>query len=94
MSELERKPSVRDSDVNLYRPQRLRAEFGPFLEHPGPDGVGRTANDIVGDTYRKAQHPPTPEEAFDLARSFVDWLPGYEEQGGEEISGDRTSDPG
>jgi len=53
MSELERKPSVRDSDVNLYRPQRLRAEFGPFLEHPGPDGVGRTANDIVGDTYRK-----------------------------------------
>ncbi len=44
---------MRDSDVNLYRPQRLRAEFGPFLGVPGPDGVGRTANDIVGDTYRQ-----------------------------------------
>jgi AAA+ superfamily predicted ATPase len=44
---------LRDSDVNLYRPQRLRAEFGPFLGVPGPDGVGRTANDIVGDTYRQ-----------------------------------------
>jgi len=44
---------VRDTDVNLYRPVRLRAEFGPFLDEPGPDGVGRTANDIVGDTYRQ-----------------------------------------
>ena len=44
---------MRDTDVNLYRPQRLRAEFGPFLDEQGPDGVGRTANDIVGDTYRK-----------------------------------------
>jgi AAA+ superfamily predicted ATPase len=44
---------VRDSDVNLYRPARLRGEFGPFLDQPGPDGVGRTANDIVGDTYRQ-----------------------------------------
>jgi AAA+ superfamily predicted ATPase len=44
---------LRDSDVNLYRPQRLRAEFGPFLAEPGPDGVGRTTNDIVGETYRQ-----------------------------------------
>jgi AAA+ superfamily predicted ATPase len=44
---------VRDSDVNLYRPGRLRAEFGPFLDQPGPDGVGRTTNDIVGETYRE-----------------------------------------
>lgn len=44
---------MRDNDVNLYRPQRLRAEFGPFLDVAGPDGVGRTANDIVGDTYRQ-----------------------------------------
>jgi hypothetical protein len=32
----------------------------------------------------RKQHPPTLEEAYDLARAFVDWLPGYEEQGGEE----------
>jgi len=44
---------VRDTDVNLYRPQRLLAEFGPFRDELGSDGVGRTANDIVGDTYRK-----------------------------------------
>jgi len=44
---------VRDTDVNLYRPQRLLAEFGPFLDEPGADGVGRTTNDIVGDAYRK-----------------------------------------
>ena len=44
---------MRDTDVNLYRPARLRAEFGPFLDEPGPDGVGRTANDIVGSTYRQ-----------------------------------------
>ena len=44
---------MRDSDVNLYRPARLRAEFGPFLDERGPDRVGRTVNDIVGDTYRQ-----------------------------------------
>src|SRR5947208_16872616 len=53
MSGVGRKARVRDTDVNLYRPQRLLAEFGPFLDEPGADGVGRTANDIVGDTYRK-----------------------------------------
>jgi hypothetical protein len=40
----------------------------------------------IQQTYLTSQHPPTPEEAFDLARAFVDWLPGCEEQGGEERS--------
>jgi hypothetical protein len=41
--------------------------------------VGITREQLVTEissTYRKATHPPTPEEAFDLARTFVDWLPG------------------
>jgi hypothetical protein len=44
--------------------------------------VGITREQLVSEissAYRKAAHPPTPEEAFDLARGFVDWLPGYEE---------------
>jgi hypothetical protein len=38
----------------------------------------------ISSTYRKAQHPPMPEEAYDLARAFVDWLPGYEDRGEEQ----------
>jgi hypothetical protein len=34
----------------------------------------------IQQTYRRSQHPPTPQEAFDLACAFVDWLPGYEEE--------------
>ena len=48
--------------------------------------VGITREQLVTEicsTYRKAQHPPTPEEAYDLACAFVDWLPGYEEERGE-----------
>jgi len=37
----------------------------------------------ISSTYRKAQHPMASEDAFDLARALVDWLPGYEEGGGE-----------
>jgi SpoVK/Ycf46/Vps4 family AAA+-type ATPase len=44
---------LRDSDVNLYRRDRLVEEFGPFVGEPGPDGTATTANDIVGETYRK-----------------------------------------
>jgi hypothetical protein len=45
-------------------------------------GAGITREQLVtkiSSTYRKAQHPPTPEEAFDLGRPFVDWLRGNEE---------------
>ena len=55
--------------------------------------VGITREQLVAEiqrTYRRSQHPPTPEEAYDLARAFVDWLPGYEEQGGEETPADRN----
>jgi hypothetical protein len=48
--------------------------------------VGITREQLVAEfssTYRKALHPPTPEEADDLARAFVDWLPGYGEESGE-----------
>jgi hypothetical protein len=51
--------------------------------------VGITRDQLLAEissTYRKASHPPTPEEAFDLARAFVDWLPGYEDRAGEEAS--------
>src|SRR2546421_6944261 len=51
--------------------------------------AGITREQLVSEiqqTYRKAAHPPTPEEAYDLARAFVDWLPEYEEQSGEERS--------
>lgn len=44
---------MRDSDVNLYRRDRLREAFGGFVAEPGSDGVARTANDIVGDVYRQ-----------------------------------------
>src|SRR3990172_401394 len=44
---------MRDSDVNLYRQDRLREEFGPFLEEPGSDGTAIAANDIVGAPYRR-----------------------------------------
>ncbi len=44
---------MRDSDVNLYRYPRLRAEFGPFLGDPGPDGTAMAESDIVGETYRR-----------------------------------------
>src|ERR671936_688736 len=37
----------------------------------------------ISSTYRKAAHPPTSEEAYDLARAFVDWLPGYAGEPGE-----------
>src|SRR5581483_5063495 len=40
--------TMRDSDVNLYRPSRLFQEFGPFLGEPGADGTAVSANDIVG----------------------------------------------
>jgi hypothetical protein len=39
--------------------------------------VGITREQLLAEiqqTYRRSQHPPTPEEAFDLARAFVDWL--------------------
>jgi hypothetical protein len=37
-----------------------------------------------------AVHPPTPEEAYDLACVFVHWLPGYEGVRGEtERAADR-----
>jgi hypothetical protein len=48
--------------------------------------VGITRDQLlteISSTYRKAAHPPTLEEAFDLARAFVDWLPGYEDRGEE-----------
>lgn len=44
---------MRDSDVNLYREDRLREEFGPFLDAPGTDGTAVAANDIVGAPYRR-----------------------------------------
>jgi hypothetical protein len=36
----------------------------------------------IRQTYRKAAQPPTHDEAYDLARSFVDWLPGYADEPG------------
>lgn len=42
--------------------------------------TGITRDNLLGDitkVYRSSQHPPTDEEAFDLARSFVDSLPGF-----------------
>ena len=45
--------AVRDTDVNLYRRDRLREEFGEFGDAVGPDGTGAAANDIVGTPYRK-----------------------------------------
>jgi uncharacterized protein YjiS (DUF1127 family) len=39
--------------------------------------VGITREQLVAEissTYRKAARPPTAEEAYDLARAFVDWL--------------------
>ena len=44
---------MRDTDVNLYRQERLREEFGPFLDAPGSDGTAIAANDIVGAPYRR-----------------------------------------
>ncbi len=44
---------MRESDVHLYREPRLRDEFGPFLNGPGPDGTAVSASDLVGEPYRR-----------------------------------------
>jgi AAA+ superfamily predicted ATPase len=44
---------MRDTDVNLYRRDRLCDEFGSFDSKLGTDGIATTANDIVGATYRR-----------------------------------------
>ncbi|MBM2811378.1 MAG: family ATPase [Chloroflexi bacterium] len=44
---------MRDSDVNLYRPERLREEFGPFVATDEHLGAAIAENDIVGETYRR-----------------------------------------
>jgi hypothetical protein len=51
--------------------------LGKLAKELHRDGI--TRDQLVTEiqqTYRKAAHPPTPEEAYDLARAFVDWLPG------------------
>src|SRR5215212_10203630 len=78
--------SVRDSDVNLYRYDRLRAEFGPFVGEPGPDGTARAESDIVGDSYRSVLAETTAIVAHqwrnDISRSA---LKGYLFHGGVGI---------
>ncbi len=66
---------MRDSDVNLYRYERLRAEFGPFLGEPGPDGTAVTESDIVGESYRRVLAETTAIVAHqwrnDISRSAL-----------------------
>jgi AAA+ superfamily predicted ATPase len=66
---------VRDSDVNLYRYERLRAEFGPFLGEPGPDGTAIAESDIVGESYRRVLAETTAIVAHqwrnDISRSAL-----------------------
>ena len=43
---------MRDSDVDLYTFERLRDEFGSFVED-ATDGLGRTERELVGSRYRE-----------------------------------------
>ncbi len=77
---------MRDSDVNLYRYDRFRAEFGPFVGEPGPDGTARAESDIVGESYRRVLAETTAIVAHqwrnDISRSA---LKGYLFYGGVGI---------
>jgi SpoVK/Ycf46/Vps4 family AAA+-type ATPase len=44
--------SLRDSDVNLYDYDRLKRDFGDFIES-GPEIPCRTAKELVGDSYQR-----------------------------------------
>ena len=44
--------SLRDSDVNLYDYERLKRDFGPFVE-PGETIPGRVERDLIGQSYQR-----------------------------------------
>jgi AAA+ superfamily predicted ATPase len=44
---------MRDSDVDLYTFERLRAEFGPFIAGETTDGLGRAERELIGSRYRE-----------------------------------------
>jgi AAA+ superfamily predicted ATPase len=44
---------MRDSDVDLYTFERLRGEFGPFVDKDAGDDLGRAERDLLGPRYRE-----------------------------------------
>jgi len=44
---------MRDSDVDLYTFERLRGEFGPFVDKDAGDALGRAERDLLGPRYRE-----------------------------------------
>lgn len=62
---------MRDADVNVYRADRLEAEFGAFLGPPGSDGVAPCAHDLVGEPYRRVLAETTAIVAHQWRREIA-----------------------
>src|SRR5919198_5058576 len=44
---------MRDSDLNLYHFERLRREFGPFVETQTGGGPARVERELIGESYQR-----------------------------------------